>query len=171
MSSTLVVPFDHVPVVVQRVPEEDGCVEVLIANVDPRSRGAVRLRSADPEAAPLLDHGFLTDPDGRDLAVLAEGVELAYDMIACPELSGLLGDEVGPPVRGPDAIREAIIHYWHPVGSCALGIACDEHGRVHGVDGLYVVDASIMPAVPAANTNLPTLMVAERCAAWLRGGD
>jgi len=148
-------------------PEEDGCVEVLIANVDPRSRGTVKLASTDPDAAPLLDHGFVTDPDGRDLALLAEGVELAYDMIACPELGGLLGDEIGPPLRTPDAIRREIIHYWHPVGSCALGIACDERGRVHGVDGLVVADGSLFPQTPRATTNIPIVVAALRVAGWL----
>jgi len=148
-------------------PEEDGCVEVLVANVDPRSRGTVKLAGADPEAAPLLDHGFLTDADERDLAVLAEGIELAYDMIACPELGGLLGDEVGPPLREPDAIRREIIHYWHPVGSCALGIVCDERGRVHGVDGLVVADGSLFPQTPRATTNIPIVVAALRVARWL----
>jgi len=99
--------------------------------------------------------------------VLAEGVELAYDMIACAELGGLLDDEVGPPVRGPDAIRREIIHYWHPVGSCALGIACDERGRVHGVDGLVVADGSLFPQTPRATTNIPIVVAALRVAGWL----
>ena len=148
-------------------PEEDGCVEVLIANVDPRSRGTVKLASTNPAAAPLLDHEFLTDPDERDIAVLAEGIELAYDMIACPELGGLLGDGVGPALRTQDAIRREIIHYWHPVGSCALGIACDERGRVHGVDGLVVADGSLFPQTPRATTNIPIVVAALRVAGWL----
>ncbi len=151
------------------VPEEDDCVEIFIANVDPRSRGTVRLASRDPEAAPLLDHGFLTDPEGRDLAVLVEGVELARDLIARPEFGALLGEEVEPGqgVRGPDAVRERVVHYWHPVGSCAMGIACDERGRLHGVDGLVVADGSLFPQTPRATTNIPTVVAALRIAGWL----
>jgi choline dehydrogenase-like flavoprotein len=72
------------------------------------------------------------------------------------------------------AIRSRIRTIHHPVGTCRMGPAgeadavVDARGKVHGMDGLYVVDASIMPTVPAANTNLPTIMVAERCAAWLQ---
>jgi len=88
-------------------------------------------------------------------------------MIACPELGGLLGDEIGSPLRTPDAIRREIIHYWHPVGSCALGIACDERGRVHGVDGLVVADGSLFPQTPRATTNIPIVVAALRVAGWL----
>lgn len=70
-------------------------------------------------------------------------------------------------------VREKARTYFHPVGTCRMGPTVDEgavvdaRARVHGVEGLFVVDASIMPTIPAANTNLPTLMLAERCAAWL----
>jgi choline dehydrogenase len=152
------------------VPEEDDCVEVFIANVDPRSRGTVQLASADPEAAPLLDHGFLTDPEGRDLALLVEGVQLAHELIAQPQFAELLGEEVEPDAdaRDPDAVRETMVHYWHPVGSCAMGIACDERGRVHGVEGLVVADGCLFPQTPRATTNIPTVVAALRIAAWLR---
>jgi choline dehydrogenase len=129
----------------------------------------VLLASTDPEAAPLLDHGFLTDPEGRDLAVLVEGVELARDLIGRPEFAALLGEEVEPgaDARGPDAVRERIVHYWHPVGSCAMGIACDERGRVHGVEGLVVADGSLFPQTPRATTNIPTVVAALRIAETL----
>ena len=73
------------------------------------------------------------------------------------------------------AVRAGCEIYQHPVGTCRMGAAddpdsvVDERGAVHGVRGLSVVDASIMPSIPAANTNVPTIMIAERCAAWLRG--
>ena len=71
------------------------------------------------------------------------------------------------------AIRAGIGTYFHPVGTCCMGpdtnpmAVVDPQGRVHGIEGLSVVDASIMPTIPAANTNLPTIMLAERCAAWM----
>jgi choline dehydrogenase len=139
---------------------------VYIACVAPRSRGRITLSSRDPSAAPLIDHGLLADPDGHDLAVLVEGVALAREITGRPELAELLGDEIEPGI-GPDpaaAIRAGVVHYWHPVGSCALGVACDERGRVHGVDGLVVADASLFPQTPRATTNIPTLVAAARVA-------
>jgi choline dehydrogenase len=71
------------------------------------------------------------------------------------------------------AIRAGLGTYFHPVGTCAMGprsdpmAVVDARGHVHGMDGLSVIDASIMPTIPAANTNVPTIMLAERCAAWL----
>ena len=71
------------------------------------------------------------------------------------------------------AVLAEVESYHHPVGTCRMGPATDRmtvvdsQGKVHGIEGLWVVDASIMPTIPAANTNLPTIVVAERCAAWL----
>jgi choline dehydrogenase len=145
---------------------------VYIACVTPRSRGRVSLSGRDPAAPPLIDHGLLTDPAGHDLMVLVEGVAIAREITARPELAGLLGDEVEPGT-GADpaaAIRAGVVHYWHPVGSCALGSACDERGRVHGVEGLVVADASLFPQTPRATTNVPTLVAAARVAEWIVAG-
>jgi choline dehydrogenase len=145
---------------------------VYIACVTPRSRGRVRLSGRDPAAPPLIDHGLLTDPAGHDLMVLVEGVAIAREITARPELAELLGDEVEPGT-GADpaaAIRAGVVHYWHPVGSCALGTACDERGRVRGVDGLVVADASLFPQTPRATTNIPALVAAARVAEWIVAG-
>ena len=142
---------------------------LYVACVAPRSRGRISLSSRDPSAPPQIDHGLLADPGGHDLLVLAEGVALAREITARPELAELLGEEIEPGI-GPDpfaAIRAGVIHYWHPVGSCALGVACDERGRVYGLDGLVVADASLFPQTPRATTNIPTLVAAARVAEWL----
>ncbi len=142
---------------------------IFVACLTPRSRGTVTLTSADPEAPPRLEHGFLSDPGGHDLAVLTEGASVAREFAAQPQLAALLGAEVEPGT-GTDlaaAIRRGVIHCWHPVGTCAIGIACDERGRVHGVDGLVVADASLFPQTTRATTNLPTVVVGERIASWL----
>jgi len=144
---------------------------IFVACVTPRSRGAISLSSRDPWAAPRIDHGYLSDDEGHDLAVLVDGVTLARRFAARPELAALLGDEAKPGI-GTDpstAIVGGVIHYWHPVGSCAMGIACDERGRVLGVDGLVVADASLFPQTPRATTNIPTLVVATRIAELLSG--
>ncbi|WP_374976685.1 GMC family oxidoreductase [Microbacterium trichothecenolyticum] len=142
----------------------------------PRSRGFVRLRSADPEEAPSIDHRFLTDPEGVDAAMLAEGAEILRALARAPELAPLVGAEIHP---GPQTFRreELLAHlyrhpdnYWHPVGTCRMGVAddpwavVDARGRVLGVDGLRVADASIMPRTPRATTAMPTVVVGERIA-------
>ena len=112
---------------------------------------------------------MLADPGGRDLAALVEGVALAREIAAQPELAELFGAEAEPG-RGSDpaaTVAAGVIHYWHPVGSCALGIACDERGRVHGVDRLVVADASLFPQTPRATTSIPTLGLAARVSDWL----
>jgi choline dehydrogenase len=98
-------------------------------------------------------------------------------------LSGLLGTELMPAADAIDddaltaAVRAGCEIYHHPVGTCRMGAAddplsvVDARGAVHGVRDLFVIDASIMPRIPAANTNVPTIMIAERCAAWLRGEE
>jgi choline dehydrogenase len=145
---------------------------LFVACLTPRSRGRLRLRSTDPSAAPALDHAFLTDPDDHDLDVLVEGVGLARGFLAAPPMAALFEGEASP---GPAAdlattIRGGVAHCWHPVGTCAMGDVTDERGRVRGVDGLSVADASLMPRTVRATTNLPTVVVAERIARFLIEG-
>ena len=147
----------------------DRRLGIFVACVAPRSRGRLTLRNADPEAVPRLDHAYLSDPEGRDLAVLVEGAELAHRFASSPSMAPLLdGDpDPAPGADLPGAIRRGVIHYWHPVGTCAMGSVTDERGRVLDVEGLVVADASLMPRTPRATTNIPTLVVAERVAGFL----
>lgn len=146
----------------------DRRLGLFVALLTPRSRGALTLRSTDPEAAPRLDHVYLGDPS--DLHALVDGVELARAFAASLAMAPLVAGELapGPSVVSRDQLREAVragvIHYWHPVGTCAMGSVTDADGHVDGVDGLVVADASVMPAIPRATTNLPTVVVAERIA-------
>jgi choline dehydrogenase len=137
---------------------------IFVACLTPASRGRLRLRSASPDEAPSLDHGSLTDPEGHDLTVLLEGVAWARAFASAPTLRPLLGAELepGPSSHLEAAVRRSAIHYWHPVGTCAMGAVTDEAGRVHGVDGLVVADASLMPRTVRATTNLPTIVIADR---------
>lgn len=150
-----------------------------LACMTPRSRGTVRLRSADPSAKPLIDHRYATDEDGHDCAILLAGAAIARDIASREPLRGLIGNEIAP---GPSVADEAGIaawiaasceHYYHPVGTCAMGgsddpqTVTDARGRVHGIDGLYVADCSVMPVVPRANTNIPAVVVGERIGRWL----
>ncbi len=104
----------------------DGRLGVFVAALTPRSRGAVTLRNLDPRSAPRLDHAYLTDPDGHDLEVLVDGAELARAFAAAEPFASLLDRELEPGAHAParhdlrDAIRAGVIHYWHPVGTCAM---------------------------------------------------
>jgi len=159
-------------------PDDPAIAWLLVGLLKPRSRGRLRLRATDPAAAPIIEVGLLTHPD--DLASLAAGIRVARRLARTSPLADLLGEERFPGVavaqEGPgleEAVRAGVDVYFHPVGTCRMGRAgdplavVDAGGRVHGLDGLWVVDASIMPTTPAAGANLPTIMVAERCAAWL----
>jgi choline dehydrogenase len=134
-----------------------------------RSRGRVTVISADPEANPRVAHRHGTDPDGHDRAVLAEALELLRVITDDRDLAAVLGDQHRPE-RDPLA---SIASYCHPAGTCQMGPATDPAavvdatGAVHGVEDLYVADASIMPAITRGNINLPTAMIGARVAAGL----
>lgn len=131
----------------------------------PRSRGRVSLNGPDPETPLRIEHGFLGDP--RDRETLLEGVELVRS------LASELGDYVVAEERpGPDADLGCYVDaeargFFHPVGTCGIGHVVEPDGKVIGLDGLYVCDASVIPTVPRANTHISTIAVAERIAELL----
>jgi choline dehydrogenase len=133
-----------------------------------RSEGQVTISSADPGINPVVDHRYGIDPDGYDRAVLAESLDLLRSMCAVPELAAILGKDAtnGDPM-------DNIVNYCHPAGSCKMGPADDPAavvhatGAVYGVNGLYIADASIMPAITRGNINLPIAMIGARIAAGL----
>jgi choline dehydrogenase len=149
------------------------------AVVVPDSRGSVRLASADPALAPLIDPGFLRD--GHDVDRLAEGLELIRQAGAGPELSRAAQAEVWPGAdvragRGLRAyIRSTVGSYYHPAGTCRMGsdaaAVVDLQLRVQGVTGLRVADASVLPVLPNAHPNATVLAVAERAAGLISGRD
>jgi choline dehydrogenase len=147
-----------------------GRVAVEVACLTPHSRGSVRIVSADPYASPAIDHRYLSDEAGHDLGVLRDGLVLAEQILDHPLVRSLLGARVTDSSTD-DAIRANVAHYYHPVGTCAMGHGtagvCDERGRVHGLTGVVIADASLMPTIPRANTNLPAVMIGEIIAATL----
>ena len=145
----------------------------------PRSRGRLRLRSADP-AQPIAIHaGYLSDPDGHDLQRMIEAARLSRDILAQGAFDAYRGEQVFPDrLLSTDAeyaefIRRKAETIYHPVGSCRMGkddrAVVDSELRVRGVQGLRVVDASVMPSLPTGNTNAPTIMLAERASALILG--
>jgi choline dehydrogenase len=139
---------------------------VGVFHVKPRSSGRVGLRSRDPLALPEVERGFLRDPS--DVSTIVEGIELARSLAERPPLRALLGTESAPGVELLEPyVRATVRNYFHPAGTCGIGRVVDARGRVLGIDGLVVADASIMPTIPRANTNLTTVAMAERLAETL----
>jgi len=150
-----------------------------IACMTPQSRGRLYLRSADPDEAPVFEHGYLSDVDQMDLRVLADGIEIGRELTGQPALAKLIGPEVapGPAIKSRAEVENwlsnVVAHYYHPVGTCKMGPAGDEaavvdaRGKIHGLEGGYVADCSIMPVIPRANTNVPAAVVGERIGRWL----
>lgn len=143
----------------------------------PASRGRLTLASADPLAAPRIDPGFLRA--GEDLDTLVRGFRMAREILSQPALAACGGRELNASAqaRSDAQIEQYIRQYadtvYHPVGSCRMGPGpmdvVDAQLRVHGVQGLRVVDASVMPRIVSGNTNAPTIMIAEKAAEMIRG--
>lgn len=140
--------------------------------IAPQSRGRITLRSSDPAQPPRIEGNFLSH-DG-DLRVLLDGIRLSREIAHAPAFREFRGAEVLP---GTDAVNdEAVAAYvrrtaemlYHPVGTCQMGIGpmavVDPRLRVHGLTGLRVIDASVMPSITRGNTNAPTIMIAEKAA-------
>lgn len=145
----------------------------------PRSRGRLRLQSADP-AQPIAIHaGYLSDPEGHDLKMMIAAARLSREILDQPAFEAWRGAPVFPEHRirsdaeYVDFIRRKAETVYHPVGTCRMGkddgAVVDSELRVRGVDGLRVVDASVMPSLPTGNTNAPTIMIAERASALILG--
>ena len=159
----------------KKLPDRHGFT-LYVNQGRPRSRGSIRLRSADPKDLPLIDPNYLSDP--FDLESLRTGVEKLRDICRRPELSKLISSGAGE-LRSPDSadlerqIRERSVSVYHPVGTCRMGAdaaaVVDPQLRVNGVRGLRVVDASVMPTLINGNTNAPTIMIAEKAAMIMRG--
>ena len=130
----------------------------------PHSRGSVSLLSADPRAPLHVEHGFLADD--RDAGTLARGVEVLRELVSREPLSRYARRELRPgaDVDALSHVRAAARGFFHPVGTCAIGRVVTPEGRLLGVDGVVVADASIMPTIPRANTNLSTIAIAEKLA-------
>ncbi len=145
------------------------------AVVAPDSRGTVRLASASPQTPPLIDPGFLTD--SADLDRLAAGLRIVREAGASAAFGAIRAAEVWP---GPELvsagdlrgyIRRGVGSYYHPAGTCALGAVVDAGLRVHGIAGLRIADASVMPLIPNAHPNATVLAIAEKAAHLIRGAS
>jgi choline dehydrogenase len=170
-------PFDVDP---EQVPG-GAAFGIVVGLMAPRSRGWVRLTSNDPRDPPRIHLGHLTEPE--DLDAMLDGITEARRIADSEPVAAVVtGAELSPGPDVPPGDRRAlgswafgaVSTFHHPAGTCAMGAApesgavTDSHGSVHGIDGLTVADASIMPIVPTGTPNLPIIMVAEHIAGWLR---
>ncbi|HET9074081.1 MAG TPA: GMC family oxidoreductase N-terminal domain-containing protein [Solirubrobacteraceae bacterium] len=157
---------------------DDHAIVIAPTLVAPKSRGRVWLRSADPADKPCILTNSLSEP--QDMASLVAGVKLAREIASQSPLKEIIIEELKPgPAVSSDAaiednIRRRLMLIYHPVGTCRMSdthaeAVVDSQLRVHGIDGLRVVDASIMPIIPGGNTHAPTVMVAERAADLITG--
>jgi choline dehydrogenase len=144
----------------------------------PRAAGRLALRSADPHQQPAIELGFAADPE--DLRRLKDAVRLVRDLTRSAEMSAVTHGAAGldASVVASDRALTAYVHehvdtFGHALGTAPMGSPGDQDAvtsqrcQVHGVDNLWVVDASVMPAVPAVPPHLTTIMIAERAATWL----
>ena len=145
--------------------------------VRPESRGSIRLHTADPLAPPSIKPNYLTEP--ADVKTLLAGLHLAREIVSQSAYDSYRGEEHAPGFAArtdaelEDYIRETSETLYHPVGTCRMGAdedaVVDPELRVLGVDGLRVVDASVMPKIINGNTNAPTMMIAEKAADLIKG--
>lgn len=155
-------------------------VTINTCNLRPKSIGSVTLRSSDPSAPPVIDPNFCGDPDGYDWNLSMEGFRWGRKILRAEAFSSLIKHEYlpDPSIMSESQIR-AYIKQWsktdyHPVGSCSMGsdemAVVDTQLRVRGMEGLRVIDASIMPTLISGNTQAPSIMIGEKGAAIIKAG-
>ena len=150
---------------------------IRVGPVNPDSRGTIRLRSKDPAAPPRIQPNYLQSDS--DFRTMIAGIRLVRSVIQQPAFDPFRGRELAPgeavqsEAQLKQWLRESAMTTFHPVGTCRMGIdpmaVVDARLAVHGVAGLRVADASIMPVITSGNTNAPAIMIGERAAEFICG--
>jgi len=182
------VQMQFTPFAITRDVDENGMFNVQAAKeegflasctfVKPRARGTLGLRSSSPEDTPRISYQFLADPD--DLRDLVRGLREVQRVMSQPAIKEITGAQFAPEsacrsdADWEDYVRAQVTPSYHPVGTCRMGVddlaVVDPELRVHGVQGLRVVDASVMPTITTGNTNAPAMMIGERAAELIGSG-
>ena len=168
-------PFPNQDSPARQKVDKRCALTIMPTLIYPKSRGTLRLASADPSAAPVIDPGYLTEPD--DSRVLLDGIELIREVMASKLIASQVSLELNPGPGFPDRAALAAelpnraTSVYHAVGTCRMGTddraVVDPALRVRGIDGLRVADASIMPSITGGNTNAPAMMIGEHCASLM----
>jgi choline dehydrogenase-like flavoprotein len=168
-------PFPNQDAPTRHVVDKRSALTIFSTLIYPKSRGTLRLASADPAAEPLIDPGYLTEPD--DTTVLLDGMELIRAAMSHQLVAGDVELELSPGQEHHDRkalakeVPNRATSVYHAVGTCRMGTderaVVDPALRVLGIDGLRVADASVMPAITGGNTNAPAMMIGEHCATIL----
>ncbi|WNG85596.1 GMC family oxidoreductase N-terminal domain-containing protein [Mycobacterium sp. ITM-2016-00317] len=169
--------FIHLPFIPAHMSAPANSFTFAVAVMAPEARGSVRLAGPHPQTPPLIDPNYLGAES--DVRRMVDGIGVAREIAATEPLAPWRGREAlpGADVADPKALRSflatATCSYFHPVGTCMMGVGSgsvvDPRLRVHGLDGLRVVDASVMPRVVSVNTNAATIMIGEKGADLIRG--
>jgi choline dehydrogenase-like flavoprotein len=147
---------------------------ITVSLIEQRSRGRIHLNSADPFEQPVIDDGMLQHPD--DIAAMTTALRFTHDLVHHDSMQAFFGRllQPAPDEDWADYARSTYDSYHHGVGTCMMGPAAnpasvvDNQLRVHGLANLYVADASIMPTITHANTNVTAIMIGERVSDFLR---
>jgi choline dehydrogenase-like flavoprotein len=157
---------------IRHKPDPRRALTIMSTLIYPKSRGTLRLTSADPLAAPAIDPNYLDEQ--ADIDLLVEGIELIRETMASKGIAGGVEGEIepGPSFASRQDLQREVLNrattVYHPVGTCRMGVderaVVDPQLRVRGIDGLRVADASIMPSIVGGNTNAASMMIGERAA-------
>lgn len=168
--------FHALPAIPLEEPVYEHGFTLAVCPVKPASRGMVSLRSPDPSVAPFILHNYYAEDS--DTQTMLDGLRIAAEICAQPALSPYTRRPYLAPASDSEKdmrtyLRQQTHTFFHPVGTCRMGsdadAVVDTELRVRGVQGLRVIDASVMPSIPRGNTNAPTIAIAERAAEMLRG--
>ena len=160
----------------KRVFDTHPGMTIAPCQLRPDSRGTIHIKSSDPQAAPAIRGNFLAEEN--DQRTIVAGMKIARTIVGAPALAAYAGDEIDPgrDVNTDDEFLAFARAYgntvYHPVGTCKMGsdpmAVVDDRLKVHGIEGLRVIDASVMPTLVSGNTNAPTIMIAEKAADMLK---
>ena len=160
---------------------ESRTLQGFVCHMAARSRGRVWITSREPNAVPRIATNYLSDEGGRDTTALIYALRLLRRVAQAAPMSSLIESELEPwgskqtdkGILGQ--LRESIVNYSHASGTCKMGpasdpgVVVDAAGKVHGMENLYVADASIIPLIPLANTNLTSMLIGMKVASGLVG--